>query len=159
VGNFSSGVIFDYSIEGEEPPEKLSGIFSGGTADGLWDFKSTHILNEGIKEWQKECFSNPNDEYDKVWYNKTGIQSVPNGDVIAFDIIENSDTFPVVYLSHDDGELHGKKLANNFIEFIFSWSNLGCPGNEDWQLSPFYEDGTISTTCKNAKDWICWLEK
>jgi hypothetical protein len=101
VGNFSSGVIFDYSIEGEEPPEKLSGIFSGGTADGLWDFKSTHILNEGIKEWQKECFSNPNDEYDKVWYNKTGIQSVPNGDVIAFDIIENSDTFPVVYLSHD----------------------------------------------------------
>jgi hypothetical protein len=47
------------------------------------------------------------------------------------------DDSPIVYLSHDGGEGHGYRLANNFIEFIDRWSRLGFVGCEDWQWMPF----------------------
>lgn len=40
-----------------------------------------------------------------------------NGDYLAFDLNHSNDA-PIVYLSHDDGDGHGYKIANNFIEFI-----------------------------------------
>ncbi len=59
---------------------------------------------------------------------------------------------PIVYLSHDDGEGHGVALANNFKEFVFITSRLGCTGAEDWQWLPFIENGKpfINPDCTNA---------
>lgn len=46
-----------------------------------------------------------------------------NGDYLAFDMKDDIDA-PIIYLSHDDGEGHGYKIANNFIEFIENWSRV-----------------------------------
>ena len=65
--------------------------------------------------WVENCFTNEEDEYDAVWYNKLGFMNVPNGDVIAFDIKESEINPSVVYLSHDDGEGHGYILGKGKI--------------------------------------------
>lgn len=57
---------------------------------------------------------------------------------------------PVVYLSHEDGDLHGYRLGHNFIDFIDKWTQIGCPGLKDWQLEPFIESET-STINPNGK--------
>lgn len=59
--------------------------------------------------------------------------------MIAFDIIEGKERYPVVFLSHDGSDFHGSCLAGNFIEFITNWSNIGCVGTKDWGLEIFYD--------------------
>lgn len=43
-------------------------------------------------------------------------------------------------------DLHGHKLADNFIDFISRWSNIGCVGTEDWQFKPFYDFDKMEIT-------------
>lgn len=59
---------------------------------------------------------------------------------------------PVVYLSHDDGDGHGVEMAENFKDFVFLSSPLGCVGAEDWQWLPFVEKNSlyINPDCSNA---------
>ena len=38
-----------------------------------------------------------------------------------------------MYLSHDDGQGHGYKIANNFEEMLETWSRVAFVGGEDWQ--------------------------
>ncbi len=68
--------------------------------------------------------------YNVVWHGKLAFHDVPSGDQLAFDLNEPSN--PVVYLSHDDGEGHGYRLGNDFIDFVERWSMVGCTGPEDW---------------------------
>ncbi len=132
-------------------PPNLNGIFSGGLTCDLATLRSAELER---RELVKDVFSDPEDLYDSVWHNKLGFASVPNGDMIAFDLSTGSDC-SVVYLSHDDSEAHGYKLADNFMEFVDRWSLLGCPGPEDWQMLPFIESASsgLLPRCANAKLW------
>lgn len=105
------------------------------------------------KDWASDCFSDTEDEYDKVWHNKCGFMTVANGDVIAFDTETDSDNPPVVYLSHDDGEGHGYVLGKDFDTYFRNLLLVGACGNEDWQMLPFCQDATsgIDAFCNNAK--------
>jgi len=141
---------FDKNIY-EDFPEGVKGIFAGDIHWGLHLLKS---FNDKKKSWIENVFSNPDDSYDKVWYDKFAFLDVENGDLIAIDVAPNSEG-KVVYLSHADSQGHGVVLANSFYEFIEKWVDLGCVGAEDWQWMKFVEDKTngLDTNCENAIAW------
>lgn len=151
--NFSKEFNFRAHLsEGFQLPKELEGIFSA-----VFEISLEEILyaEKNRVGWVEECFPDENDTYDKVWHNKLGFISVPNGDVIAFDLEDNKDDPKVVYLSHDDGEGHGVVLGNNFIDYMERIIAVGCCGNEDWQMIPFIKnkyDGII-INCENAKTY------
>ena len=126
---FRWGFLDDYQLEGE-----LDGIFSGMLH---WDLELLNEINNDKNAWIKEVFSNPQHDYDKVWHQTFAFYEVGNGDYIAFDIVDNNADASIVYLSHDDGEGHGYKLADNFIDFLEKWSRLAFVGGEDWQWLAF----------------------
>ena len=131
-------------------PDSLRQIFS---ARFLICTEGLVLAEESRKNWIEDCFSDPNDDYDKVWHNKLGFMNVPNGDVIAFDLGDPKDDKRVVYLSHDDGEGHGYLLGESFSDYFSKLLLIGACGNEDWQLLPFTIDNIsgINPNCDNAK--------
>ncbi|WP_182540344.1 SMI1/KNR4 family protein [Fontibacillus panacisegetis] len=134
--NFSSDFSFRWFLpDNLELLNKFRGIFSGRPN---WNLHQIIEIDEGRRGWVEHVFPNPEDEYDKVWHNKLAFMEVGNGDYFAFDLSEQGE-YPIVYLSHDDGEGHGFIIANNFIDFINNWSRIGFVGTEDWQWMPFVE--------------------
>lgn len=80
------------------------------------------------------------EEYNWQWHQKLPLLETPNGDFIAFDLRNgNDDGHPIVYLSHDLEDTHGMRLADNFIDFITTWSRVGCVGPEEWKLNKFHD--------------------
>jgi hypothetical protein len=138
-----------------EQPNEFREIFSGRPH---WSLELLPQFEEDRMGWIENVFPNPEDKYDVVWHNKLAFCEVGNGDYLAFEI-SNSDDAPIVYLSHDDGEGHGYKIANNFIEFIDNWSRLGFVGSEDWQWLPFTTspDSGIVADGEAAKWFRNWL--
>jgi hypothetical protein len=113
-------------------PAAFREIFSG---DCKWSLPQLAKLEARRKVWVQTCFPNPADEYDKVWHGKLVFSEVPNGDLLALDLVLPS--APVVYLSHDHGEGHGYQLGANFSDFVNRCTLLGCPGAEFCQMLPF----------------------
>jgi len=139
-----------------ERPVEFREIFCGSFS---WDLKSLPFFEKDRKESVEMVFYNKNDEYDKVWHNKLAFCPVGNGDYLAFDMKEGDDDASIVYLSHDDGDGHGYKLADNFIELIENWSRIGFVGAEDWQWIPFTKSSTsgIDPKSEEAKMFRRWL--
>nr|WP_240440594.1 SMI1/KNR4 family protein [Bacillus cereus] len=129
-GNFSLRWFLPDDVE---LPNELTDIFCGTPH---WSLESLSRFEKERKDLVDEFFSNLDDEYDVVWHNKLAFCEVGNGDYLAFDMKDDIDA-PIIYLSHDDGEGHGYKIANNFIEFIENWSRVAFVGCEDWQWLPF----------------------
>lgn len=135
-----------------ELPKEFNEIFAG---ECIWNVNNLIDIDESRESWARECFSNLEDEYDKVWHNKLAFMDVANGDKIAIDLERYPDYTPVVYLSHDDGEGHGYILGESFKDFIDRWTLIGCPGSEDWQMMPFIDTpiSGINPNSKNALEW------
>ncbi len=138
-----------------ELPDPLRGIFAGTLSFSLTGVLSCEKSRRG---WIDSCFPNVEDSYDRVWHGKLAFSEVGNGDLLAFDLSTGEDA-AVVYLSHDDGEGHGRRMANSFEDLMDRWSPLGCPGNEDWQWLPFADKGTglIDPSGPTASVWHAWL--
>ncbi|QCR34374.1 SMI1/KNR4 family protein [Lysinibacillus sp. SGAir0095] len=117
-----------------EQPDEFREIFSGTPN---WSLDLLPQFEEGRKGWIDAVFPNPEDSYDVIWHNKLAFCEVGNGDYLAFDLEDGTTDAPIVYLSHDDGEGHGYKIANHFIELLENWSRIAFVGCEDWQWLPF----------------------
>lgn len=151
-GNFS----FRWFLPDDmEQPNEFREIFCGTPH---WSLELLTQFEEDRKGWIDNVFSNPKNEYDAVWHNKLAFCEVGNGDYLAFDMKNNTDA-QIIYLSHDDGEGHGFKIANNFIEFIENWSRIGFVGCEDWQWVPFTTNSIsgINPNGEAAKRFRSWL--
>jgi cell wall assembly regulator SMI1 len=151
--NFSASVEFGWDLDDAvELPQELRGIFA---SECKWNLSEIVEIEEDRKGWVKECFPNPEDDYDKVWHNKLAFMTVGNGDLIAFDLQKYPDYTPVVYLSHDGGEGHGYILGEDFKDFIDKWTRVGCTGPEDWQMIPFIADSVsgINPDSEHAIKW------
>lgn len=135
-----------------ELPYELRKLFS---ARFSWNLDALSEMWKDYEHWLEVCFTNPEDEYDNVWYNKLPFMPVPNGDYIAFDLNDTNEDKRVVYLSHDDGEGHGYILGENFGDYIEKLIAIGASGNEDYQMLPFIEDETsgIDPNCENAQKY------
>jgi hypothetical protein len=153
---YSSGISLDWQINNEEEENEFKEIFCGGGNPYLWNSNNLILLYETYQSWLKNCYNDPTDFYGKHYYNKIPFIEVPNGDLIVFNLKGE-----VIYLSHDDGPLHGEKLADNFIEFISLWSNLGCIGTESEQFKVFYDINNQKLMYRNPKieRWKNWLQK
>ncbi|MCC5891957.1 SMI1/KNR4 family protein [Exiguobacterium sp.] len=154
---FSGEFCFYWSLPDDmEQPHEFRKISSGTVQ---WGLKSLPRLEEERKEWINVVFPDVNDPYDVIWHNKLAFCEVENGDYLAFDLSDGVDDAPIVYLSHDDGEGHGYRLANNFIEFIENSSRLGFVGCEDFRWLPFTTSSTsgIQTEGEAAIRFRSWL--
>ena len=67
----------------EELPEELDEIFSACFELSLEEIERAETSR---RDWVENCFSDEEEEYDRIWHNKLGIMTVANGDVIALDI-------------------------------------------------------------------------
>ena len=139
--------------------KKSFGRFFVDVVKGIYGTLKTNF--QVYKDWVDECFSNIDDEYDKVWHNKVPFIDVSTGDMIAFDTSQKDENCPIIYLNHDGSDFHGHKLAENFVEFITTWSNIGGVGTEDWQFEPFYdyENKTLKSNGSAINKWKNWLKK
>jgi hypothetical protein len=88
---YSSGVLFSWQIENEETEGAFRKIFCGCGRGYLWDIETLKSDVEKYNNWVSRCFSNIDDEYDKIWHNKVPFLNVPNGDIIAFDTFERQE--------------------------------------------------------------------
>lgn len=158
VTNYSRAVTFYIDIEGEEPEGEFNPLFSIGY-EGLWSVEDLPVMKISYDNWVKECFPDADNDYDRVWHNKIPFISVATGDLIAFDVSVNTDEFPVVFLSHDGSEFHGKRLGYNFTDFMTRWSNIGCFGPEDWQLEVFHDtnENVLLLDGDKVERWKAWL--
>ncbi len=113
-----------------------------------------HLYNSEMsrRAWIENCYNNPDNPYDKVYYNKLAFMSVGNGDLIAFDLQQKEEP-KVVYLSHDDHQIHGYTLGNSLNEFLDSYLNICLCGLEAWQFESFINDSVsgIVKDSQNAK--------
>jgi hypothetical protein len=137
-----------------DPPEQFKGVFSGYC---YWDLNDLINLEKERQDWVENCFPNIEDPYDRVWHNKLAFLSAGNGDMLAIDLLIREG--PVVYLSHEGGNLHGTVLGRDFADFIDRWSLIGFVGAEDWQLENFIHSGMngLDPNGENAKAWREWF--
>lgn len=151
---FSEDFYFSYNFaDNIEFPGELRPIFCGYI---YWKLDSFVDLEKSRKSWIETVFPDINNEYDKVWHNKLAFEEVPNGDMISFNISSVANNDPeIIYLSHDDGEGHGFRMADNFADLLEKWSSVAFVGNEDWQWIPFVngENSGIVSDCKNAENF------
>lgn len=163
LANYSSAVQCGWQLTDEEIPEEFISIFCGcggvsayKSQPNLWDFGLLAEMYKTYQGWLTNCYNDPTDAYGKHYYNKIPFIEVPNGDFIAFNELGE-----VCYLSHDDGPLHGERLAANFVEFITLWSNLGCVGTESEQLAVFYDthQEKLMDAGEQIERWKAWLAK
>ena len=155
--NYSSSVQATWSIpddNDDDQPDTL-GVYWGAFQ---WDLEIIAGLEEGRLGWISDCFPDAEDDFDKVWHNKLPFIHVANGDLIAFDLAGGEDA-PVVFLSHDDVEIHGHQLGRNFVDFMERWTILGCPGPENSQIDTFMpsKESMIAPDSPNGLKWRAWF--
>lgn len=130
----------------------LPDIFCGTCRIAVVDLPE---LVRGYGTWVEKVFPDPNDPYDVVWHGKLPFLEVGNGDYLAIDLRTGDEA--VVYVSHDDGEGHGQRLANGVLAFLDRWTELGCVGAEDWQWMPFLTADGLDpkgVEAQRLRDWM-----
>jgi hypothetical protein len=137
---------------GIEPPRPFHDIFAGAC---IWSLEGVPAELQDYREWLNVAFPEGDaDLYDPTWHGKFPLLHAPNDDRIALDVDES-----VVYLSHDDGEGHGYRLADDVFQFLDAWTSLGCPGPEDWQWLAFRSTAGsgLDPDGENGKAWRSWF--
>ena len=131
-------------------PAECGEVQWGGVTLSLEEVVRAEMSRRG---WIEACFPNIADSYEVVWHDKFGFHTIPNGDCLALGTFD--DDMAVYYLSHDDGEGHGVRLAPSLEEFVERWSRLGFAGPEDWLLLPFVDvaKGGLVADSTIAEDW------
>src|SRR5262249_30387477 len=152
--NYSAEVDIEWQLpDGGEHTGEFSKIYAG---ECRWSLESLPDLVESHQILIDSAFTDPTDDYDRVWWNKLPFLKVGNGDMVAIDTaIEGAE--PVVYLSHEDGPGHGVWLGSSFADYIERLSLIGCPGAEDWQWIPFV-DGPRSLLLPSSPKGLAWRE-
>ena len=119
----------------------------------LWSLDLLPLLNADLEAWRENVFPDAADRYQQHWHGvfaacATGLSDgssastdFDGGDFFA--IKEHAtDGQPVVFLSHDGfTPLNGRRLADDFDDFLLRWSAIGCVGGASgWGLEYFITD-------------------
>ncbi|MGN1030212.1 MAG: SMI1/KNR4 family protein [Butyricicoccaceae bacterium] len=130
-------------------PEELDEIFSACFTVSLEELMETEAER---KQW---WLSDMEDEYDRICRNALAFMGVGNGDLIAFDLTQESSDPRVIYLSHEGDESHGMVLGSSFADYFEKLLKVGGCGPEDWQMEPFCHNRTdgIDPDCENARTY------
>lgn len=119
-----------------------------------WSLGELPQREQSRQEWIDGVFPDPDDPYDAVWHGKLGLAEVGNGDLLAVDL-DPAHLGSIVYLSHDDGEGHGHRMAESLGDLLDRWAPLAFAGAEDWQWLPFTDPdrGPINPLGPVADAW------
>ncbi len=160
LADLFTGVAADADVSWSLPedcelPAQFKELAWGGCA---WDARRIPELERARREWVEAVFPDRDNEYDRVWWDKVAILDAPNGDLIAVDI-SRTDRAPVVYLSHDDGEGHGRVLGHSVLDFIDRWTRVACVGPEEWLMRPFLNPDRpyLDAVGDAAHAWRAWF--
>ncbi len=148
---FSKHVEFSWFLpERFSLPESLRQIFGCVFGWSLDDIAEAELGRRARVEAIEELGADP----AGVWKGSVGFHDIINGDCLAIDLARLGQE-PVVYLVHDDDDMQGAKMGQNFQDFLVRWSSLGCPGPEWWQWALFTENeqSYIDPNCANALLW------
>ena len=150
--NYSKSCTFEmfFSDEFEERlPEELDEIFSACFAISL------DVLLEEEADRKQWWLADMEDEYDRICRNALAFMGVGNGDLLAFDLSQDSSDPRVIYLSHEGDESHGMVLGSSFADYFERLLKVGGCGPEDWQMEPFCDNRTdgINPDCANAEKY------
>jgi len=148
---FSKDLYFSFRFQDEEMPDEL--YLNNELIISLDSIAAAEAERLNLI---KECFTDPDDSYDKVWHDKLGFSDVPNGDIVALDPADPKDDKWVVYLSHDDGVGHGWVLATTFGDFMDRLIDIGDLRLEEWELLKYIgeNDGTgLDPNCEAAEEF------
>jgi SMI1/KNR4 family protein SUKH-1 len=119
----------------------------------LWSLDLLPVLNADLGEWRKSVYSDSGDPYAQHWHGVFAVcaTGLSDGTSSSTDF-SGGDFFgikeeislgqPVVFLSHDGfTPLNGRRLADNFEDFLLRWSAIGCVGGASgWALEYFITD-------------------
>lgn len=154
--DFSADVEISWSLPGDcKPPPLFENLLAGECTWGL--FHMVHLA-EGYQLWIDAIDDANAPSYDPIWHNKLAFAEVGNGDLIAFDLKFMPDP-PVVYLNHEEGDMNGWRLGDNFIDFVQRYSLLGCSGYDNVLMEPFLLDANsgLDAYGENARKWQEWF--
>ncbi|MGG0274172.1 SMI1/KNR4 family protein [Bacillus rhizoplanae] len=133
---FSKRVEVGWSFsDGVMLPKKFNDIFSGEIAWNLHELTLT--LDEG---------GTP----DKLIFHYA-----PNGDYWALDISLNTDDCSVVYWDHEEDTV--TQLADTFMMFLHSITDLYLVGSDIWQMRYFLNKRGLDSSSTKAKQWKKWF--
>lgn len=142
---------FEWRLPDEPSDTRAEFAYAAGFAPpayGMisWDLSSLARLDQERQGWA-EVSSTP-----LRWRNTLPFHGLSNGDLLAIDLRSGS----VVYLDHDEGPMHGRRLGASFESFVEVFTSLGCPGPEYWELEPFLNSRGITVNAA-AATWVGWL--
>lgn len=119
-----------------------------------FSFKEVILAENSRREWVKNVYSDVNNDYDKVWHDKTGIMRIGDSDILAVNA--NNE---VIYLSHDGGSGHGTILGKSIEDFYDNLINLRLLDLEYICVKPICHDNSNyidvkSNSYKMVRDMI-----
>jgi hypothetical protein len=90
------------------------------------------------------------------WVESLPVIALSNGDYVALDIATaiDPDDPPVLYLSHDEDNVH---LADSFTDFLTAWEHLCYIGPEIWLLDRFFGNDDLLVRKSPEVDQLRWL--
>lgn len=138
------------------PPKELSQSLTGG-GDGLWD---VGLIPEFVDDANKSSDFAKWVAFEDGRFGMLPFLSVGCGDLIGFDMRNGDKDCPIVYLCHDDGDLHGRKIGDNFVDFIANWVAVGCVGPDFAYFEPFWNkrQKKILGSGRAANRWRKFME-
>jgi cell wall assembly regulator SMI1 len=86
--------------------------------------------------WIETDFLDKDNAYNVVWHDKLAFREVGNGDYITIDLSPQR-AGAVCYLSHDDGEGHGRILAPSVSAFLTRWVIASVPWRRGLAMDAF----------------------
>lgn len=136
------GITLRWEIEPDRLPD--DDVFAEGLAGGC-DLRLSQLPTDWVN-WMgwRDSFADPEavgwppefnlEAYDAVF----PLHSVMNGDQLIF-ADEPGEPSLVLYLDHEGGGFDRVQLASTLQDFLDTWTALGCPGPESWELERFYD--------------------
>jgi hypothetical protein len=157
--NFTKNFDFCYFIEGEKPPKEFNEIFS---AELDWDLNGLIASHQYFLDWMEASLDTRSNDLEaikitkKIGFNKTPLLEIGNGDLIVIDDSNNE----VIYLNHEGGIMHGKRLEKSFFAYLEKIAKIGfiC-GEQLEQLYDFENQCLLETNHPKVEKWLAWLEK
>ena len=148
----SRRVHFTWYLPEEVPlPDGFSAGVFGAAHLSLRDIDDAEHRRREIVDYLHSIDAGPKTK--AAFSGKLGFCLMANSDLLAIDLSVPGRE-PIVYVEHQDDEMQGYRIAEDFQDFLIRWSALGCPGPEWWQWQYFAgDDGLIDPDCANARLW------